>query len=1022
MNSGGCPVRLRQALFFLCLLAALYCLLPCRPAEAQHYTFSHFSQTDGLLNQDVSAIVQDDRGVLWVGTENGLYQADGSHFVRVDTYRVAAYGSVQAMHVDSKGRVWVLGAKHLVYFTGDGTLHIIAGLDLSLLLDAAPAVSSLAGQPDTLYILCGNHLQQVRSTDGGISWQTRSVFSPKALQAEPYLDKLSGLIADGPRQELWAGCGTALCELHPPAPEAVDRTMQATRWGTDRSIPENTWGNLLLTRDGALWARGTGDVLKLDPNSWAVSRYGQPSAVGDPPARYGQLLEDLDGSILATIPDGIARLKQGVWKDLTSKNGLPTSQIVTMFFDRAGGFWLAPVGQGIWRWRGYGSWQAWTRSEGLSSDVVWNILRDNSGRLWSADSVDVDQIDEAGGKTFARVPAAPLQEAQSITTDARGHIWVGSSAGTLVDFNPDSLQQRKVATDLDFVYMVKRDTGTPGQADPQRVWICSSKGVSYVSAADNWSRVHPVQAVGAPLENVWGLTQSPSGTLWFAAKGGIYRLFGGSWTRIQFPSGARLVDYPVLQAAPDGTLWLQAALPEPLLHIEVVGNEARMLEAVPESMIGTDDLSFIRVDHRNWLWVGSDLGVYVFDGTRWVHCTEEDGLISDDTDTSGVFEDKDGSMWFSTAAGLSHLLKPEELFRVPAPEISIRDVRLNGTPLQSGVHANFNLRAPELSVQLFSTYYKRPRALAFRYRLLGLEDEWQTTDTGTLLFSSLPPGDYTLSVQAVDKRVQQFSTPIDYSFTVLPPWYKRDWFRVLAAFFLFFVGAVGWRVSLHRLRASEANLKVKVDRQTAQLLSEKAQLERTQQELVETSRRDALTGLLNRSAIFDVLAQMRRTALERGTTLSVVMADLDHFKQINDQYGHTVGDAVLRECAERFRDTLRPGDAVGRYGGEELILVIPGLSPTHTAARMEEIREAICSTPIIHGRHALTVTCSFGVAWLNERHRNLEAVVDAADEALYIAKQNGRNRVEFTPATAEDQIEEGRSGVKRSAAAEVETE
>ena len=1017
-DTGGSAAGRASALLLVSLAYLFLCLLAPFAARAQHYTFAQFGPLDGLLNQDVSAIVQDRRGILWVGTENGLFQADGSHFVKVESYANAAYGSVLAMHVDTAGRVWVLGGKRLVFFPDDGVLHQVPGIDLSLLLDNGVALTSLPDRPNTVFLLRNGHLQQVHSPDGGTAWESSPAIAEPQLAAHPALGHLDGLVADAKRGVLWAGCGQALCELRPPGADAVRASTLATEWDTNRGVPANGWRNLMLARDGRLWARGTGELLRLDPATWAVDRFGDPSGGSDPHVRYGQIAEDLDGSILAIVPDGLARLKDGKWNRLTAQNGLPPSQIVTLFFDRSGGFWLTPIGGGIWRWLGYGNWQHWTSAEGLSSNVSWNMLRDKAGQLWVATNNDLDRIDDAAGglqgKVVPQHSGAPMRGAQTIAADARGHLWIGTSGGQLMDFDPKTNHTQRVAEGLGFVDRVMEEDALQGE--PERVWVCTSSGLGYVSAADHWSGLHPVHDPGAPQANVWGMTQdrdrNGSGALWFSAQGGIYRLAnsasGPVWSHIEFPDGARMMNYPMLEAAPDGTLWLQAAMPTPLLHLRVTGNHATILASVSGNMIGSDDISFIKVDRRNWLWVGTDLGVYVSDGRRWVHCTEEDGLISDDTDTASVFEDGDGSMWFGTAGGVSHLLHPAELFRVAAPQISVRDVRLNGIELATGVQPNFNLRDPELSVELFSTYYKRPRAVVFRYQLLGLQNEWQTTQEGSLHFSSLAAGDYTFSVQAMDQRVHAASAPIEYSFTVLPPWYRRDRAKVGGAVLLLLLIAAGWQLSLHRLKTSEANLKRKVDQQTAQLLAEKEHLERTQQELMETSRRDALTGLLNRSAIFEVLAGMRRTALDEGSTLSVIMADLDHFKSINDQCGHAVGDAVLRECAERFKETLRPGDAVGRYGGEELLMAIPGLTPAHAVARIESIREAIAAQAVVHGEHVLQVTCSFGVAWLNERNRDVETVVNAADAALYLAKQNGRNRVEFTPDAAQEAFVVGR--------------
>jgi diguanylate cyclase (GGDEF)-like protein len=125
------------------------------------------------------------------------------------------------------------------------------------------------------------------------------------------------------------------------------------------------------------------------------------------------------------------------------------------------------------------------------------------------------------------------------------------------------------------------------------------------------------------------------------------------------------------------------------------------------------------------------------------------------------------------------------------------------------------------------------------------------------------------------------------------------------------------------------------------------------------------------------------------------MADLDHFKSINDTYGHAGGDAVLREVAERMKASFRSYDAIGRYGGEEFLIALPGCALPAARNHAERLREALASTPFYMGSSPVQITCSIGVACDDSPcGAAVDTLVRNADSALYKAKNGGRNRVE----------------------------
>lgn len=181
------------------------------------------------------------------------------------------------------------------------------------------------------------------------------------------------------------------------------------------------------------------------------------------------------------------------------------------------------------------------------------------------------------------------------------------------------------------------------------------------------------------------------------------------------------------------------------------------------------------------------------------------------------------------------------------------------------------------------------------------------------------------------------------------------------------------------------------------ILDLQAELVAARESMREAATRDALTGLLNRAEIFSLLERELERSRRERKPLCVILADIDHFKRVNDTGGHLFGDEALREIARRMQSRLRPYDGVGRYGGEEFLLVLPSCDLKGAIERANEMRELIAKTHVAAGGVKQAITMSLGVA-ISEcvGVKEVEALIDRADKALYVAKKKGRNRVEHS--------------------------
>jgi two-component system cell cycle response regulator len=172
------------------------------------------------------------------------------------------------------------------------------------------------------------------------------------------------------------------------------------------------------------------------------------------------------------------------------------------------------------------------------------------------------------------------------------------------------------------------------------------------------------------------------------------------------------------------------------------------------------------------------------------------------------------------------------------------------------------------------------------------------------------------------------------------------------------------------------------------------ELWRRNAELNRISRTDSLTGLYNRWHLDDVIARESSTARRHGDQLSIVLFDIDHFKHVNDTFGHPAGDLVLVEFARRMTDELRAGDIAGRWGGEEFLLILPRTDMAGALQVAERVRTATAATPVLATADSIPITVSGGCATGSTASPG--ELIDLADGRLYQAKTNGRNRIVAT--------------------------
>jgi diguanylate cyclase (GGDEF)-like protein len=204
-----------------------------------------------------------------------------------------------------------------------------------------------------------------------------------------------------------------------------------------------------------------------------------------------------------------------------------------------------------------------------------------------------------------------------------------------------------------------------------------------------------------------------------------------------------------------------------------------------------------------------------------------------------------------------------------------------------------------------------------------------------------------------------------------------------------------WR-RIHRHLDQRQVLQFELLARDEELKREKLELASARDALRLHAIRDELTGLANRTSIIEVLDREMARAVRDKSTLSIVLADIDHLGKINETHGLATGDEVLKEVGRRLEHAIRSYDAAGRYLGGEFLVVLPKFEADTGVERLRKIHDTICGKPIIFNNLSLNVTCSFGVSILLPNHfYSSEELLERAGQAMYTAKQDGRNRIGF---------------------------
>lgn len=964
---------------FMAMLALLSCvLLIASVASAaddeqvplHRFSYQTWSTEYGLPQVSVRDIIHSSDGLVWVATENGLARFDGVAFHTYTATTTPAFTSswITRLFRDRYDRLWAASLRELVvYENGEFRRHALPEVQIGRIL--AMAMDSR----DRMWIAADRLLVADDTGQFQIAphWRGRAT-ALVAVADDIWVAGEDGRYARAGKDGVWQQF---------TLPDAQDLLI-----------------NDLLWHDGQLWlatSRGlyrhdlqTGRVelrvADVNINSMDVDRSGMIWAGGEANllrVRGDQLLENVDA--------------QG-------NAGFPSILRVRVAADD--GIWLGSIQSGVrhlWRARA----EKLAEIEGLRDARVWNFLADGDGVL-VGHNAGVDRLQDERFSTLidSRNDESPV--AYALVRDAEAALWLGTRRG-LWRINADGSRMR---------FDELRDARINGmlRARDDSIWIASSSGL-FRAARDNPAQLQAISdARGLDEKQVRYVFEDRDGRFWIGTENGLFVQHQQGFERIREAELGDAFVTTILQTS-SGDM--------------VIGTYDRGLRVLPASSSPSEgehwrrftsvqglpgDGVFYLGEHRGMLVVAYSNGAYRFSLAQLSGAGELaiDMLVLDEGDQTGRARIRccngagngkglivGDDLLLPTLAGVLRVALDAPPPAEPVAQIHSVETAQGAVPLRLPLRLDGAQRS--LTVRYGSSDFRYARQLRYRYRLSGSDENWHEVGDRTFaLYDGLGAGEFVFEVQA--RHIFRPWGPVTRVPVVVPERFAESvWFRVLIMIVALTLLLIWVRWRERRLLAQKMALELEVAARTRELQNVNRDLARINQQLQEASITDPLTGLRNRrflgEQIATLLAELKRARDRDGEqqVLGLFLIDVDHFKEVNDRYGHAIGDRVLCRVANALRQVNRGSDYLLRWGGEEFLAVVPHIDAAELLPLAERYRQAVAQMATAADEPGrLTVSIGYAGHPLRslQADRSWQTTLSVADFALYAAKSAGRNR------------------------------
>jgi signal transduction histidine kinase/CheY-like chemotaxis protein/streptogramin lyase len=787
---------------------------------AQRYRFREYRQDQGLGNLAATALLQTTDRYLWIGTQNGLFRYDGARFEPYNQSQGLPSAFVLGLAQGPDGTLWIS--------THTGIAHRTAkGFETDVLYQRpvdSPGAGLHVAADGTVYAAQPDSILMRRPAANGRAAHFETVPLPQAARGKLILQ-----LTSDDQSHAWFGCADSLCSLDPGSREI-------TIHGPDWKLPKDHWDGAHWDRRGRLWVRSNQALWVLNPERNQFERPSVQPQNFDLPL----IFEDQTGDLFFPAGDGlwIHNPSSDGWSHVGPENGLNGELASAVIRDHENGLWIAFLGDGVIRWQGYQQWEGWTRADGLNSNTVWCLRRDNSGILWAGTDNGVNYFDSASRRwrSLAGENGKRLGRVMRFSREVDGTFFAASTTVGLVRIFPNSFRFEI----LGLPATPRIQTLQESFLDRDNVlWLGTSAGVFTADPKQPLRWTPAISDAFAPRETIYTVSQDSMGNIWAAGSEGVAFRRNGRWQRIREGTDAKTSllsnqTWYAVETRPR-SVWVGYLGTSGATRIELPdrnrdGAPPRITQFQRSSGLGSNMVFSAGTDLAGRQWFGTDRGILVAEKSRIHHLQDRDGLLWNDCNSNALFTDLDGSIWIGTTKGLAHAWPDKVLAPLPS-HVRLDGIEVNGKWIDIAALAQGEpLRVPARpnSVEL------RFSPLTFRYEgrmefgvRLGLDDDaWTESTNATVNFTGLPSGELRLQARTRQDAILSWQPNLlDIPVQVDAPFWQGAWGRTILGLLAAATVAVFWRYRHQKLIAERARLARAVSDGTSEIrtLLEKAE-------------------------------------------------------------------------------------------------------------------------------------------------------------------------------------------------------